>query len=146
MARSGSALSRRSLLLASLWLTAAAAEWGALRPVIFKEHVMPEVVLYHVVGGSFAACGLLAWHRRPVGDGDPLGEDVRRALQEEQRRELRREDLFLGYGGYHLLLHAGRRLPTNAPMPSWASSSSALEAMTVLVTSYARCSSRSTWA
>jgi signal transduction histidine kinase len=52
-------------LLAGLWLTAAAAEWAALRPVIFQEHVMPEVVLYHVVGGSFAACGLLAWHRRP---------------------------------------------------------------------------------
>ncbi|MGZ4301590.1 MAG: sensor histidine kinase [Solirubrobacteraceae bacterium] len=58
-------MSRRSLLLAALWLTAAAAEWAALRPVIFQEHVMPEVVLYHVVGGSFAACGLLAWHRRP---------------------------------------------------------------------------------
>src|SRR6476469_3070067 len=56
--------SRRTLLLAGLWLTAAAAEWAALRPVIFQEHVRPEVVLYHVVGASFAACGLLAWHRR----------------------------------------------------------------------------------
>jgi signal transduction histidine kinase len=52
-------------LLAGLWLTAAAAEWAALRPVVFQEHVRPEVVLYHVVGGAFAACGLLAWHRRP---------------------------------------------------------------------------------
>ena len=59
------AFTRRKLLFAGLWLTAAAAEWAALRPVIFQEHVQPEVVLYHVVGGSFAACGLLAWHRRP---------------------------------------------------------------------------------
>ena len=66
------ALSRRKLLLAGLWLTAAAAEWAALRPVIYQEHVRPEVVLYHVVGGSFAACGLLAWHRRPESRAGPL--------------------------------------------------------------------------
>src|SRR5580765_9000643 len=66
------AFSRRRLLLAGLWLTAAAAEWAALRPVIFQEHVRPEVVLYHVVGGSFAACGLLAWHRRPQSRTGPL--------------------------------------------------------------------------
>ena len=59
-------------MLAGLWLTAAAAEWAALRPVIFQEHVRPEVVLYHVVGGSFAACGLLAWHRRPESRAGPL--------------------------------------------------------------------------
>ena len=62
----------RKLLLAGLWLTAAAAEWAALRPVIFQEHARPEVVLYHVVGGSFAACGLLAWHRRPDSRAGPL--------------------------------------------------------------------------
>jgi signal transduction histidine kinase len=53
-------------------MTAAAAEWAALRPVVFQEHVQPEVVLYHVVGGSFAACGLLAWHRRPQSRVGPL--------------------------------------------------------------------------
>src|SRR3954447_9475633 len=63
---------RRKLVLAGLWLTAAAAEWDALRPVIFQEHVRPEVVLYHVVGGSFAACGLLARHRRPNSRAGPL--------------------------------------------------------------------------
>ena len=66
------AFSRRKLVLAGLWLTAAAAEWAALRPVVFQEHVRPEVVLYHVVGGSFAACGLLAWHRRPESRAGPL--------------------------------------------------------------------------
>ena len=45
---------------------------GALRPVVFQEQVRPEVVLYHVVGGSFAACGLLAWHRRPESRAGPL--------------------------------------------------------------------------
>src|SRR6476659_6661865 len=64
--------SRRTLLLAGLWMTAAAAEWAALRPVIFQEHVRPEVVLYHIVGASFAACGLLAWHRRPESRAGPL--------------------------------------------------------------------------
>ncbi len=29
-------------------------------------------MLYHVVGGSFAACGLLAWHRRPESRAGPL--------------------------------------------------------------------------
>src|SRR3954451_6013534 len=66
------AFSRRRLLLAGLWLTAAAAEWAALRAVVFQEPVRPEVVLYHVVGGSFAACGLLAWHRRPASRAGPL--------------------------------------------------------------------------
>src|SRR5690242_14327032 len=71
MARSGTAFTRRSAL-AVLWLTAAAAEWAALRPVVFQEHVRPEVVLYHIAGGSFAACGLLAWHRRPESRAGPL--------------------------------------------------------------------------
>src|SRR4051795_2657641 len=66
------AFSRRRLVLAGLWLTAAAAEWAALRPVILQEHGRPEVLLYHVVGGSFAACGLLAWHRRPESRAGPL--------------------------------------------------------------------------
>ena len=48
------------------------AEWAALRPLVFQEHLMPEVILYHVVGGSFAACGLLAWHRRPANRTGPL--------------------------------------------------------------------------
>jgi signal transduction histidine kinase len=50
-----------------LWLTAAAAQWGALRPVVTGEHADAPVILYHVVGASFAACGLLVWHRWPDG-------------------------------------------------------------------------------
>jgi signal transduction histidine kinase len=36
-------------------------------PVIFpgEEHVAAEQVVYRLIGGSFAACGLIAWRRRP---------------------------------------------------------------------------------
>ncbi|MBV9192902.1 MAG: sensor histidine kinase [Solirubrobacterales bacterium] len=62
-----SAVSGRRLVLVALWVTAAAAQWGALRPVVTGEHAAPSVILYHLVGASFAACGLLAWYRRPDG-------------------------------------------------------------------------------
>jgi signal transduction histidine kinase len=55
----------RLAVLAGLWLTAAAAQWAALEPVLAHRHANPSVIVYHVVGASFAACGLLAWHRRP---------------------------------------------------------------------------------
>jgi signal transduction histidine kinase len=62
-----STLSSRRWGLAMLWLTAAAAQLGALRPVVTGEHADAPVILYHVVGASFAACGLLVWHRWPDG-------------------------------------------------------------------------------
>jgi signal transduction histidine kinase len=51
----------------ALWAVAIAAEFGALVPVIFpgEEHVAAEQVVYRLIGGSFAACGLIAWRRRP---------------------------------------------------------------------------------
>ena len=67
-----SAAARRRLVLAGLWVTAAAAQWEALRPVIVGEHKSPDVILYHVVGASFAVCGLLAWYRRPDARTGPL--------------------------------------------------------------------------
>jgi signal transduction histidine kinase len=67
-----SAVSRRRLVLAGLWVTAAAAQWGALRPVVTGEHKSSAVILYHVVGASFAVCGLLAWYRRPDARTGPL--------------------------------------------------------------------------
>ncbi|MDQ4117067.1 MAG: sensor histidine kinase [Actinomycetota bacterium] len=50
----------------ALWVAAGAAEFGALAPVLFR-HVPfePIDVVFRLVGGSFAACGLIAWHRRP---------------------------------------------------------------------------------
>ena len=51
----------------ALWAVAIAAEFGALVPVIFpgEERVETVQVVYRLIGGSFAACGLIAWRRRP---------------------------------------------------------------------------------
>ncbi len=51
----------------ALWALAIAAEFGALVPVIWpgEEHVETVQVIYRLIGGSFAACGLIAWRRRP---------------------------------------------------------------------------------
>lgn len=48
------------------WTLTAAAVFGAMAPVIFR-HVpfTPVDVVFRLVGGSFAACGLVAWRRRP---------------------------------------------------------------------------------
>ncbi len=49
-----------------LWAAAVAAEFGALAPFLFGHGpVAPVDVVFRLVGGSFAACGLIAWHRRP---------------------------------------------------------------------------------
>jgi signal transduction histidine kinase len=50
-----------------MWTLAIAAEFGALVPIIFAEDapVEPADLVYRLVGGSFAAFGLVAWHRRP---------------------------------------------------------------------------------
>jgi signal transduction histidine kinase len=73
-------LSRRSALLTdrfttpvrhhafwiALWVAAVAAELGALAPFLFHHTPFAPVdVVFRLVGGSFAACGLIAWHRRP---------------------------------------------------------------------------------
>jgi signal transduction histidine kinase len=51
----------------AMWVVVAAAEFGALVPVIFgrTEPVPGWEVVYRLIGGSFAACGLIAWRRRP---------------------------------------------------------------------------------
>src|SRR3954451_16457551 len=50
-----------------MWTLAVAAEFGALVPIIFAADVAiePADLVYRLVGGSFAAFGLVAWHRRP---------------------------------------------------------------------------------
>src|SRR5918999_2069999 len=51
----------------ALWVAAAAASFTALIPVLFDRG--PPVPGYSVIGTlsgvSFAACGLVAWRRRP---------------------------------------------------------------------------------
>jgi signal transduction histidine kinase len=51
----------------ALWAAAAVAEFGALVPVLFPGDlpVAGIDVAFRLIGGSFAACGLVAWHRRP---------------------------------------------------------------------------------
>ena len=51
----------------ALWAVVIAAEFAALVPVIWpdEEHVETVQVIYRLIGGSFAACGLIAWRRRP---------------------------------------------------------------------------------
>src|SRR3954469_2754530 len=50
-----------------MWTLTVAAEFGALVPIIFAADVAiePADLVYRLVGGSFAAFGLVAWHRRP---------------------------------------------------------------------------------
>ena len=51
----------------ALWAVAIGAEFAALIPVIWpgEEPVETVQVIYRLIGGSFAACGLIAWRRRP---------------------------------------------------------------------------------
>ena len=50
-----------------LWAATMAAEFYALRPVVFEPDapIVGLDVVFSLVGGSFAAFGLVAWHRRP---------------------------------------------------------------------------------
>ncbi|MGI5132631.1 sensor histidine kinase [Pseudonocardia sp. CA-107938] len=57
---------------AGLWVLVLAAEAAALAPVIAGAEVPPIGVVYRLVGGSFAACGLVAWRRRPDSRSGPL--------------------------------------------------------------------------
>ena len=56
-----------------MWTLAVAAEFGALVPIIFGDDALVGAdVVYRLVGGSFAAFGLIAWHRRPDSRSGPL--------------------------------------------------------------------------
>ncbi len=58
----------------ALWAVAVAAELGALVPIVFAAGapVAGDDLVYRLVGGSFAAFGLVAWHRRPDSRSGPL--------------------------------------------------------------------------
>jgi signal transduction histidine kinase len=58
---------RSPVFWAALSAAAVAAEVGALVPVIWSdgEPVAAWQIVFRLVGGSFAACGIVAWHRRP---------------------------------------------------------------------------------
>ena len=62
-----SARERHTAFWAALWTAAVVAELLVLRPALLDrdEPVQGLEVVFACVGGSFAACGLVAWHRRP---------------------------------------------------------------------------------
>src|SRR3954466_12059625 len=57
-----------------MWTLTVAAEFGALVPIIFAVDtaIEPADLVYRLVGGSFVAFGLVAWHRRPDSGSGPL--------------------------------------------------------------------------
>ena len=57
-----------------LWGVTIAAELGALLPELVGSGPTPPAweVAFRLVGGSFAACGLVAWRRRPENRSGPL--------------------------------------------------------------------------
>lgn len=56
-----------------LWAVVVAAEAGALMPLLRGQlDVHPVWTVLRLVGGSFAACGLIAWQRRPDSRGGQL--------------------------------------------------------------------------
>jgi signal transduction histidine kinase len=58
---------RRAGFWVALWLAAIATEFAVLVPVIFgSAGARPGYdLVFRLIGGSFAACGLIAWRRRP---------------------------------------------------------------------------------
>jgi signal transduction histidine kinase len=62
-----SARERHLAFWIALWTAAVAAELAVLRPALFDRDAPVEglEVVFACVGGSFAACGIVAWHRRP---------------------------------------------------------------------------------
>ncbi len=50
-----------------LWVAAGLAELAVLAPVVFQRDapIAAVDVVLRLIGGSFAACGLIAWQRRP---------------------------------------------------------------------------------
>jgi signal transduction histidine kinase len=49
-----------------LWILAVAVQFGVLVPVLFPDEPVPGTgIAFRLIGGSFAVCGLIAWHRRP---------------------------------------------------------------------------------
>ena len=68
-----SAPARRISFWVGAWSLVVAAEFAALIPVLFPSGpVDASDVVSRLLGGSFAACGLIAWRRRPDSRSGPL--------------------------------------------------------------------------
>ena len=50
----------------ALWAAVVAAEIAVLVPIVLADEPTPGYrIVFRLIGGTFAACGLIAWHRRP---------------------------------------------------------------------------------
>jgi signal transduction histidine kinase len=57
----------------ALWGLVVATELVVLAPIVLGDEPTPGYrVVFRLIGGSFAACGLIAWHRRPDSRSGPL--------------------------------------------------------------------------
>ena len=67
LVRRFSAPERHLAFWIALWAAVVLGELGALAQFVLERSapVEPVQVVFRLVGGSFAACGLIAWHRRP---------------------------------------------------------------------------------
>ena len=106
----------------ALWAAAVAAELLALIPVFEGDVTGPDVV-YILAAGSFAACGLVAWRRRPdnlsrpADDRDrlrrvrlPAAEPARRAARADRSAVLLSGVWTIGYVALLLTFMTGGRL------------------------------------
>jgi signal transduction histidine kinase len=64
---------RRPAVWVALWAAVIASELAALAPVLASDEPVSGVsIVFRLIGGSFAACGLVAWRRRPDSRTGPL--------------------------------------------------------------------------
>ena len=57
----------------AMWAGVTAFELAALAPAVLGDEPAPGYrVVFRLIGGSFAACGVIAWHRRPDSRSGPL--------------------------------------------------------------------------
>ena len=57
---------RRPAFWIALWAVAVASELAALAPIFLGDESAPGFrIVFRLIGGAFAACGLVAWRRRP---------------------------------------------------------------------------------
>jgi signal transduction histidine kinase len=64
---------RHAAVWIGLWIAVAGAEMAALAPLLASDDRLTGVgLVFRLIGGSFAACGLIAWRRRPDSRTGPL--------------------------------------------------------------------------
>ena len=66
LSRRFTAAGRSAGFWVALWAAVVAAEIAVLVPIVLADEPTPGYrIVFRLIGGTFAACGLIAWHRRP---------------------------------------------------------------------------------